>query len=154
MSSAKLKAALAVWHYCEESALRLFGGDTLALRIRSYVQMNAGCMKSEIRKSLSHTIATDAFDNALRWLIERNEIVCVPCYEQRQADRYFPAITGYTDLGDGVQENEKPISLNPAFRETKTMSLTELFDWINENGIRFVRNADALVWVSDDHVDP
>lgn len=92
-----LRAALALWRYGEETALTYFDGDNLAIRLRAVIRQRPGIKRSELRLTISHTVDTPRFDSALRWLIERGDVVCVPVAESGngnrlyESDRYYPA---------------------------------------------------------------
>lgn len=166
-----LKAALAVWRYCEDSALLLFDSNALASRLRSLIYKRHGIMRTELRQSISGTTPTEAFNAALQWLLQRGDIVCVECLEKRQCQRYYPA-PKYTNetktkkendteqYGDKVNEsvesevNEtkasspEPKSLIPAF---SSITLSELLTWKNANAVKFINRAGGVVWVSDEY---
>lgn len=170
-----LDAALAVWRYCDDSASRLFGtgelSNTLAVRLLDVVRQRPGLLKSELRHSVSHTIKTEAFDAALGELVGRGEIVCVPVFEGRQAERYYPGVPSTQDAGRrdvGTQGNESengkggangakmsyvPTSLCPKQNATENVpaaSLADVFDWRNRNSVSFVRRSDGGIWVTPD----
>jgi hypothetical protein len=168
-----LTAALAVWRYCEESARQLFG-DTQAseidFRIRRIVGKRPGIYRSELRKQFSHDAKTgEAFDAALRSLVARHEIVIVPVYENRQADALYPGVFDNMTTAENMTP-EPPSEIfdmmakaNGAFSfsiddpqpptTTKSMTIGELVDWKNRNGIRFKREASGRVWVTPEY-DP
>jgi hypothetical protein len=68
-----LRAALAVWRYCEESAAHVFGGKTgnpLADRLlaRIVAAGEDGTTRGELRAAVSHDMDTSRFDGALAHL--------------------------------------------------------------------------------------
>ena len=76
-----LRAALAIWRYCDESARLIFtpdGGDgeggTLEARIRQIVRERPGIMRTELRDTISHKIKAAELEGALTWLAGRGEI--------------------------------------------------------------------------------
>lgn len=101
-----LKAALAVWRYCEESAYQLFAeasDQTLAETLKEKVHDEPGMLRSELRHAISHKTPTAPFDAALTYLTNRGDVVCVPVYGKRQADAYYPGVRGgYGDAGSAV----------------------------------------------------
>lgn len=103
-----LKAALAVWRYCEESAYQLFAetnAKTLAESLKEKVYAKPGMLRSELRHAISHKTLTAEFDAALTYLANRGDVVCVPVYGKRQADAYYPGVSGgYGDVGDTGSE--------------------------------------------------
>jgi hypothetical protein len=187
-----LNAALAIWRYCESSALSLFAGDDgdpLAIRLRKTIQEQAGIMRSELRHSISHKIPTAAFESALRWLLDRGDIICVPVFETRQADRYYPAPKRQTNdshylldsatpstsptspaiaepTSEPEQESSEPTpptspfppadakqqTLSSDIPQTPSLSLADLLEWKNAHAIRFERNDDGLIWVTNESV--
>jgi hypothetical protein len=143
-----------------------FDTNSLALRLRFLIRQRPGIMRGELRHSVSHSISTVEFDRSLRWLIDRGDVVHVPVYESRQADRYYPGLgrkspTSSTSHDSSLQANEKddhqdvqreePTSLRPTFSQTETATLSELIDWKNANGIVFTRRQDGLTWVAQDY---
>ncbi len=103
-----LRSAMTVWRFCEDSAFLLFAdqeGGTLATTLRDLIRQQPGIMRSELRHSVSHKTETPMFSGALAYLINRGDVVCVPVYESRQADRYYPGVRkthngGNGDVGD------------------------------------------------------
>lgn len=89
-----LRAALALWRYCDDSARIIFGtdseGGTLERKILRLVSSRPGIMRTELRTS--HSVKASELDSALAWLVDRGDIVCVPVYESRQSDRHYPGI--------------------------------------------------------------
>lgn len=71
-----LRAALAVWRYCEDSAAYVFGGtlgyplaDRLIVLI--WETGTSGITRGELRDKVSHKYTTDEFDTALAFLLRR-----------------------------------------------------------------------------------
>ena len=98
-----LRAALALWRFCDDSARIIFGtaeGDTLERKIRRVVSAHPGLTRTEIRNAISHKLSASELDRSLSWLVRRNEIVRVDVWEGgRQAERYYP---GASD-SDGIR---------------------------------------------------
>lgn len=73
-----LKAALALWQYCEDSAKYIFGmssGDKLAEEIYSGLQANKeGLSKTEISKLFNHNRTAKEIEAALQTLIDLERI--------------------------------------------------------------------------------
>ena len=106
-----LRAALALWRFCDDSARIIFGtaeGDTLERKIRRAVAAHPGLTRTEIRNAISHKLSASDLNRSLRWLVKRNDIVCVQVWEGgRQAERYYPGTNedgGVGALGAVVQE--------------------------------------------------
>lgn len=168
---AHLDAALAVWRYCDDSARCLFAeateGGTLEAKLLSTIRERPGIMRSELKQSVSHRIGTDTFDAALRWLVDRGDVVCVPVYDRRQADTFYPAICKLkTKAETPTPVTQSPITstletkaeaktetqaLTPSDFLGEAATLTELFEWKNANGAQFVRRSDGMVWVTDEY---
>jgi hypothetical protein len=167
-----LKAALAVWRYCEESAYAIFADDDLTIRLRTLVRQQPGIMRSELRQAVSHSIKTETFDSALRWLCQRGDIVSVPIFEARHAECFYPGAKTIAEEvmypNEDVQETiiETTTKTNPD-EETTTKTTTipeevmypnatliDLLNWKNANGIVFMRREDGAVWVTNDIVVP
>jgi len=91
-----LLAALAVWRYCEESAMRLFSNVattpiSLEKRICEIITDRPGIMRTDLRNAISHKLKADELDKAIALLVSWSDIVIVPVWENgRQADRYYP----------------------------------------------------------------
>ena len=71
-----LRAALAVWRYCEDSAAHVFGGRTgndLADRLLSMIRAAGedGISRADLRLGIPHKTTTPAFDVALAYLQRR-----------------------------------------------------------------------------------
>lgn len=74
-----LRAALALWRYCDESARLIFipdGGEdgTLEAKIRHIVCEHPGIMRTQLRDAISHKIKAADLERALSWLAGRGEI--------------------------------------------------------------------------------
>ena len=73
-----LKAALAVWRYCEDSARYIFGaklGHALADKILGILKANpAGLTKTDIHNRLSRNQSAAQLDLALTMLVEQQLI--------------------------------------------------------------------------------
>jgi hypothetical protein len=161
-----LEAALAVWRYCDDSARIIFGGvaddasvSKLERRLRDLVFTQPGIMRSELRHAISHKTTTDVFDGALSRLIARREIVCVPVFEERQAERYYPAVVKGERGDEGDIAPSLPVPLStpapvyptspfPPPANVPAATLAELLEWRNLNSASFVRQSDGVVWVT------
>lgn len=164
-----LKAALAVWRYCEESALALFSDGSeadsncsLSFRLRDIIRRQPGLMKTELRKAVSHTIKTETFNSALRWLIQRGDVVSVLVYESRQAERFYPGVgmttpnvvTKSTTIADDIITTTVTITEPQSATTCAPASLVATFDWINGNGVSLTANELGDISVSTDIVVP
>ena len=79
-----LRAALALWRYCDESARIVFGdgsgsgsgsgSGTLEGRIRRVVRDRPGIGRTELRDAISHKIKANELERALAWLAGRGEL--------------------------------------------------------------------------------
>jgi hypothetical protein len=73
-----LRAALAVWDYCQRSVQFIFGersGDTIADKILSAVRAEPiGLTRTEISRSFSRNVSADTLNNALQSLSTRGLI--------------------------------------------------------------------------------
>jgi hypothetical protein len=102
-----LRAALAVWRYCDESARLIFtpaddGGTETALeaKIRRVVRQRPGIMRTELRDAISHKLKAAELERALTWLSGRGEIERRPSVENgRTCERLFPVDRGSVALG-------------------------------------------------------
>jgi len=81
IAKAHLRAALAVWRYCEDSARYIFGDkfgdivvDTILRRLRSNEK---GLTRTEIREVFSRNRTEAEIENALRVLLEHHLAKCV-----------------------------------------------------------------------------
>jgi hypothetical protein len=164
-----LQAALAVWRYCEDSAFAIFSDDDLTLRLRSLINQKPGIMKTELRQAVSHSIKTDVFDSALRWLIQRGDVISVPVYETRQAETFYPGVrtSSFKSNIETITNNEStdlirktiqnPIEQNATTTIQGTDSeattipatLVETINWKNANGVTFTNRDDGGVWVTN-----
>jgi hypothetical protein len=125
INESHLRAALAVWRYCEESALRLFDNNALALRLRETIRKSPGIRRRELQRSISHRLPADAFARALRWLMERGDIVAVADGGQ-QTERYYsspkrPHASSCESVrvGDNASESSVPLSPRPRMSDSK-----------------------------------
>jgi hypothetical protein len=76
---AHLEAAAAMWDYCKQSVVYLFGdmtGDTLADEILRLLHVNGEMTRTEIANRFSHSRDAARFDRALAMLEERGLIIC------------------------------------------------------------------------------
>jgi hypothetical protein len=75
-----LRAALALWNYCEESCRYIFGdtlGNPIADRIRQALRGSPnGLNRSEISHLLGNNVAANTIENALRVLVEHRIGAC------------------------------------------------------------------------------
>jgi hypothetical protein len=92
-----LRAALAVWRYCDDSARLIFTADNdseggrLEAKIRQLVRERPGIMRTELRDSISHKIKASELEAALTWLAGRGEIERKTSIENgRRCERLFP----------------------------------------------------------------
>lgn len=157
-----LTAALAVWRYCDDSARCLFGevteGGTLEAKLLTTIRERPGIMRNELRRSVSHNLKADELDNALRWLVDRGDVVHVPVYGKRQADTFYAAVrtspvtqlasTSTLEAKAETETETKALTAADFYNETATLS--ELLDWRNANGVKFVRRSDGVVWVASE----
>lgn len=156
-----LEASLAVWRYCDDSARLLFSGDgPLEWTLRKLVYQRPGIMRTELRHSVSHSIKQETFDAALSSLLQRGEIICVPVYEERQAERYYPGVgrrlwtpetKTETEAGETARPSSEVPATSPSPSEAKQepeATLTELLNWRNANAVLFSRRPDGVVWVT------
>ena len=71
-----LRAALAVWDYCEASARLIFGGglltatapDPLAVRLLNAITASPGISRTGLREIAGHKVKVEEIENALAWL--------------------------------------------------------------------------------------
>jgi hypothetical protein len=82
-----LRAALAVWRYCDASARFLFGtepviGDAVARTMLERIP-DGGIARGELRHALSHNLTTERFDAALRALVAARAAYVVAERDQR-----------------------------------------------------------------------
>jgi len=163
IESDHLKAALAVWNYCDESARILFGedeneGDSVSAKILEVLQEGPKT-KTEIRQRLSSS-ARSRYSDVLEELERSGRI--------RLDGQRYSLDAGRSGLLDStrssvqnvqspespnVQESKRPASTesqtskSPESRAS-TQSLADLLDWKNMNGVVFERNSEGSVWVS------
>jgi len=154
-----LRAALALWRYCDDSCRIIFGDSSLANKIRQLINTKPGIMRSEIRHALSHDIKTLDFDAAIDWLLRRKDIVIVPCFEKRSAERFYPAIkheASSVESGDEpmqasqveeVEETAKEEEKTDSSSVDDVASIAELLEWKNKHAIRFERRSDGFIYV-------
>ncbi|MCA8991371.1 MAG: bifunctional DNA primase/polymerase [Planctomycetaceae bacterium] len=133
-----LKAALAVWRYCDASARLLFDGnevDPLEQKIIELLSANGPMSKTDIRQRLS-SAARKTYVKVLDRLLDAGRLDFL--------DSQYVLKT--------VQSPKRPESPeSPASTESngRTATITELIDWRNEHGIEFTRNDEGTIWVSD-----
>ncbi len=148
-----LQAALSVWQYCDQSAKRLFQDpESLDEKILAVVKAKPGQMRSEVRNQFGHNNKMSAdFKKALQTLIQRGEVRVETVRENRQADRLYPSIPK-SHLPEGIEiESAIPKSHLPANGVTPA-TMTELFDWKNINGIKFIKRGEGgECWVTPEH---
>ncbi len=147
-----LRAALAVWDYCDQSAKMLFDSpDTLENKILDKVSESPGISKTDLRKEVSSndSRSTKKFAEALSSLVKRGEVVVVPVMENRQVDRLYLGVRTLSSIGTPLSaaiESEPAPSVIPVVTqtdsplpslETTPTSLNELFMWRNANGVKF-----------------
>ena len=103
-----LRAALALWRYCDESARLIFDpdkgeGGSLEARIRFAVREHPGIMRTKLRDKISHKIKATELERALAWLAGRGEIERITSTENgRTCERLYPV--------DGRQGGGEPAS--------------------------------------------
>ncbi|MEX0865802.1 MAG: hypothetical protein WD030_00495, partial [Pirellulales bacterium] len=138
----------------------------LSRRIKAMVNQTPGISRTDLRRGISHNTTTETFNSALSWLIARNDIVCIPCYEERQVDRYYPMM-GIRGRRVGDDVDEKPNAPNAHVQGTETgasekpnapnahvpMTLSELIDWRNANAVRFVRLDESSIGLSSSELE-
>lgn len=157
-----LKAALAVWRYCDASARLLFGeddgeDDPIARKILEV--LDAGPMtKTEIRQRLSSSQRSE-YAETLDDLVATGRV--------RLDGQTYSLDVGRSGLLDSarsvetssvqkVQSPQRPASRESATSKSperptssvQTETLSDLLDWRNMNGVTFERNAKGLVWVA------
>ncbi len=138
-----LRAALAVWSYCDESAEMFFGGSTplnkFEKRILDFIVANDGCSKNDIRKAKASHKNAEEFDAVLSDLIKRNKIV-----KREELNGHIKTIRFYE-----CNENNATITTIATKQSANPMNhVGELLDWRNANGIEFVKTDEGKVWVS------
>jgi hypothetical protein len=165
-----LRAALAVWRYCDDSARIVFfppggdGGGRLERQIRTVVRERPGLTRTELRNAIDHKLKSSTLSDALAWLVGRHEIVERPTdtgatsyYPATrpvmppatttltptalEADRIIPPVEFLDELAD-------PEIVAEVFADDAPATLPELLDWRNAHGAKFVRRSDGVVWVT------
>ncbi len=170
-----LDAALAVWRYCDHSARCIFGEsdlNTLERRLVDTVRQRPGILRSELRHSISHDTPTKKFDAAIRWLLDRGEIVCVPVYDGRQADCFYVGVGRRTEATPSTTTTTIPptasvpmtpaIMLTPASSPTSSVPITtsmettlnELMTWLETENVTPVKNDDGIIGLPSSIVAP
>ncbi|MBA2117331.1 bifunctional DNA primase/polymerase [Bremerella alba] len=159
-----LKAALALWDYCDDSARIIFGangGDSLETKVLSVIRERSGIKKSDIRNAVSHKLKADDLNASLSFLESRGKITKkVVTENRRRFERWYPCrgqgATGNRTEGDsdspnapaqgatGESNGQRPVASCPDAPAT----LADLFDWRNMNAAEFVKNDTGLVWVT------
>ena len=135
-----LKAALAVWDYCDQSAKLLFSDpDSIDNQILNIVNMTPGIKRSEARLQFNHDKKTTvAFNAAVASLVRKKEICLVTVKAGRQADLLYPPA-----------ESKSTISSFQGERGVTPATVVELFMWKNMNGIGFEkRGVGGEYWVT------
>jgi hypothetical protein len=88
-----LRAALAAWNYCDESARLIFNRSeetsTLEGKIRRVVKERPGIGRTELRDSISHKLKSCELEKALAWLANRKEI---ERRSERHGERLYPVV--------------------------------------------------------------
>ena len=163
-----LKAALALWDYCDDSARLIFGeaeGDTLERKILDVIRSRPGITKTELRNAISGKLKAKERDSALDWLERRGRIEIVSVVENRRRfDRLFASgvsrSVGHQDDGgkrptdlltpaqDEGGDGKRPT--DPMTPPVEASTLTQLLDWRNVNSAEFVKNDSGLVWVTNE----
>ena len=96
VSSAHVKAALAVWKYCEQSAMFLFGttlGDPVAdIILQALLTAPNGLTRTEIRNLFNRHKDADEIGRALKLLEEREQARC-----EKQTTRGRPEERWYVE---------------------------------------------------------
>jgi len=164
ITTAHLSAALAVWRYCDDSARIIFADDAtmkLETKIIQVVRNRPGIHRSELRKIFPHDRKTTAvFNSSLESLALRGKVVIVRVYENRQADTVYPGVTipptSTSTLASVSEQSDSPTSaasVSPsAMAESlrpKSVTIADVVNWKNANGIRFIRDG-GRVWVTPD----
>lgn len=101
--------------------LKIYGEsdlDGLEKRLLQTVRERPGILRAELRHSVSHSLPRQAFDVALAWLVQRGEIVIVPVYEGRQAERLY--------VGVGIRDVGSQASPSPSYEKTPNATLNLL----------------------------
>ncbi|HCS53783.1 bifunctional DNA primase/polymerase [Rubinisphaera sp.] len=167
-----LKAALAVWDYCDKSAEMFFSKSKqlskFEQRILDYVIDNEGCSKTDIRRALAVNKSADDLDSAIVVLVKRNKIIkresvdghikttrFYECNKNNDNNRLLPVVTTTTKTTITteqlhVDENTKTTKTTNATKQNADPwnKVAEMVEWKNANGIDFVLNDDGLFWVS------
>ncbi len=145
---AHLKAALAVWNYCDQSAKLLFDDpDSMDNTILEIVSNMPGIKKSEVRLQFNHNRkGTEEFNTALAALVRREEIVVVTVKGQRTADLLYPGTTG-TEPVSSISSISTISSFHGVGGVTPA-TLAELFAWKNQNIVKFEKREGGEVWVT------
>lgn len=117
-----LKAALAVWGYCERSALRLFGtatptataaaaldGGPLTERVLGIIEARpGGCSRTDLHDGTNRNVRAADLDRALLWLAENGLIRSEEAATGgRPAEVWFPCPIPEPAVSDLVGTNEE-----------------------------------------------
>lgn len=155
-----LRAALAVWEYCDRSARRLFEDpESNTCRILATVRQQPGIKKSELLKIVAgHGKNSQTKAKAtLSALILRGEIIEVQVFEGRQATTLYPGLRStlteslIPDTDDSEESIPIPVS-TPVPGTVTPATLSELFEWRNLNGVAFEKREGGEVWVTQEHL--
>jgi hypothetical protein len=104
------KAALAIWEFCESSALRLFGGtdddededDSLDARIVRTIRKREGIARNDLRNAVGTRITKTEYDSAYARLESKGSIrIEVDRSSSRPTQRFYTA-TETSNRADGV----------------------------------------------------
>jgi len=159
-----LKAALAVWRYCDSSARILFGedeGETDSVSSKMLEILQEGPKtKTEIRNRLSSSpTVRKSLGSTLEDLIASGKLesdgqryalsTCPSGHLATLATSTPPvAKVAKMDSGHDGQNGQVTRMDKVDSGQTDTQSLADLLDWKNMNGVEFERNNEGSVWVS------
>jgi hypothetical protein len=124
-----LRAALAVWDYCHESALYIFGktsGSNLTDKIEVIVKASgpSGVTRTDISRQLSNNVSSDETQAALATLEETEVIKCR--YEMgekgKRVRRYYPA----KDFPDAIDVSTGAPTLDAPTLDAPTLDVPAL----------------------------
>ena len=74
-----LRSAVEVWWFCQQSARRVFGGQStngIAERIHAYLRDHGRSTRTEVSRSLAHNLDKSRIDGALASLVKSKRVVC------------------------------------------------------------------------------
>jgi hypothetical protein len=95
ISEEHLRAGLAVWDYCRESAALIFGrstGNTLADQVLKFVRDNPGCGRKDLHRLLGNHVKADSLLHAIG-VLRNTGLIQVTTDKStggRPAERYYP----------------------------------------------------------------